>query len=355
MPYPDFDRLIAGQPFEQWDGRGRGYLNTASYGLPPRCAIRATKRLVEEWSAGSAGLADWLPPTEAARETFGRLIGVDHRQIATGTSVSQLVALLAGSLRPGTHVIAPDDEFTSLLYPFLVEEDRGVRVELVPREALGDVVSERGDVVLFSLVSSVTGELAQWRTIADAAGSRGALTVVDGAQACGWLTCEYDRFDALVCPAFKWLCSPRGTAFLRVSDRLLDQVRPSAAGWWASVDGRRFHGGPLELAPDARRLDVSPTWTSWPGTTAALSTIEDIGVQVLAAHAITLANHLRNALGHPPGETPIVVAGGENAAERLAAGGLVASPTATGARLAFHANNNDDDVERASEALTSAR
>jgi selenocysteine lyase/cysteine desulfurase len=356
---PDHQGMPTGQStptsspraFEEWEGRGAGYLNAAAYGLPPRSAIDASRRWIDEWSTGVVALADWLPATDLARESFARLVRVEAAEVATGTSVSQLVALIAASLPSGALVLAPENEFTSLLYPFLAQADRGVRVELVPCAALADATADRADVVAFSLVGSASGRLADWRAIADAAAARGALTVVDAAQACGWLDADYARFDALVCPAFKWLCSPRGTAFLRLTPSLLKRVRPIAAGWWASVDARRFYGGPLELAADARRLDVSPVWTSWAGTAAALRTLEDIGTEAIAAHALRLANRLRAGLGQPPGETPIVIAEGEDSFERLTDAGIVTSRAATGARLALHAFNDDDDVDRAHAAL----
>jgi selenocysteine lyase/cysteine desulfurase len=325
---------ISSPAFDIWEGRGAGYMNAASYGLPPRPAIDATANWVAQWSAGTVPFAEWLPATDQARESFAQLVG-----------------LIAASTRAGSRVLAPEGEFTSLLYPFLAQADRGVRVELVPRDALADATADRADVVAFSLVDSATGLLADWRAIGDAAMASGATTVVDAAQACGWLDADYARFDAVVCPAFKWLCSPRGTAFMRVAPSLLERVRPSAAGWWASTNGKRFHGGPLELARDARRLDISPPWASWVGTAAALRSLEEIGVGAIGAHGLRLADRLRAELGQGPGSTPIVIAEGEQSFDRLSTAGIVAARAPQGARLSLHAFNDDDDVERARAAL----
>jgi len=38
------------------------------------------------------------------------------------------------------------------------------------------------------------------------------------------------HFDAVVCGAYKWLMSPRGSAFLTISDRLLERAVPPGAG-----------------------------------------------------------------------------------------------------------------------------
>jgi selenocysteine lyase/cysteine desulfurase len=189
-----------------WEGRGVGYLDTAAYGLPPRAAVDAAEAWIAQWRTGSARYTDWLAPTDTARAGFARLIGVDVDDVATGATVSQLVGLVAAAVPDGGLVIADEHEFTSLLYPFLAQADRGVRVELVPRDRLAATVAERGDAVAFSLVSPVDGTVAPHAEIVAAAAGRDAWTVVDASQACGWLTARYALFDAVVCPA---LCRSR--------------------------------------------------------------------------------------------------------------------------------------------------
>ncbi|MDQ3609420.1 MAG: aminotransferase, partial [Actinomycetota bacterium] len=58
----------------------------------------------------------------------------------------------------------------------------------------------------------------------------------------------------VVCAAYKWLMSPRGSAFLSVSERLLEGALPHSAGWYAGEDVHAsYFGPPLRLASDARR------------------------------------------------------------------------------------------------------
>ncbi|MEU4190512.1 aminotransferase class V-fold PLP-dependent enzyme [Kribbella sp. NPDC026611] len=334
---------------EPWRGRGRYYLNTAAYGLPPRGAIEAADAWIRQWSEGSTPYPDWLAATDRTRALFADLVHVPAEAVATGTSVSQLVGLVAASLPSGTLVIADEQEFASLLLPFLAAESRGVRVELVPRHRLADAIAERGDLVLFSLVSSADGTPANYREIQAAAASRSAWTVVDAAQACGWLELDYGLFDLVVCPAFKWLGSPRGVAFLTVRPDLLDALQPIAAGWWPAGRG---YGGPLELGSTAKRLDVSPVWNSWVAAEAALGTIGRLGVQRIGDHVLALANRFRAGRGLPVGPTPIVVVEGVEALARLTAAGFAVTHAAGGgARLSFGPCNDDIDVDKALEVL----
>jgi len=79
------------------------------------------------------------------------------------------------------------------------------------------------NVVAFSAVQSSDGEVADLAAIAAAARAHGALTVVDATQAAGWLPLAAGRFDAVVVSGYKWLLSPRGTAYLSLSEALLDR------------------------------------------------------------------------------------------------------------------------------------
>jgi selenocysteine lyase/cysteine desulfurase len=350
LPLVSFGRAgqAAGVP---WTMPRRRYLNTASYGLPPVEAVEATSRWIAEWRDGSAPLADWLPATDHARELLARFTGLRAACIATGTSVSQMVGLVAASIPSGSLVLAAEDEFVSLLYPFLAQADRGVRVETVPRDQLPAAATERGTVIAFSLVSSVDGTRADDEALVAAARARGSLTVVDAAQAVGWLAADYSRFDIVVAPAFKWLCSPRGTAFLAVRPEHLAWIRPGVAGWWPSVAHNRPFGGPLQLAETAKRLDATPVWTSWPGTAASLRVLCEVGVEAVGTRVVSLANRLREGLGLPANRTPTVIVDAPNAAAQLAAAGVVASVTPAGTRLSVHIYNDEADIDTALDAL----
>lgn len=174
----------------------------------------------------------------------------------------------------------------------------------------------------------------------------------DATQAVGWLPLDAGRFDALVCGAYKWLMSPRGSAFLTVSERLLERALPHSAGWYAGEDVHAsYFGPPLRLAADARRFDLSPAWFSWVGTQPALEVIERIGVPAIHEHDVALANRFRAGLGLKPGNSAIVCADLPGAAERLQRAGIVAALRGGRLRTSWHVYNDAADVDRALAAL----
>lgn len=330
-----------------------GWLNTASYGLPPTPAWHALQEALTQWRAGKTSWWGWGEATGRARGSFARLCGVAVSDVAVGAQVSQMIALIAGSLAPGTRVLVTDEEFTSNLFPWLVQRERGVEVRTASASGLAEAIDDATDVVAFSLVQSASGEVAEVDAIVEAARVHGALTVVDASQACGWLPVDASRFDALVCVAYKWLMSPRGTGFLVTTPALRERIVPAQAGWWAGEDPRTtYYGPPLRLAADARRLDLSPAWFSWVGTAPALELIEQVGVERIRDHDVALANRFRAGLGLPPGNSAIVSVDAPGAEERLEAAGIRAAMRGGALRASFHLYTTEADVDRALDVLT---
>ena len=334
-----------------WEPSGT-YLNTASYGLPPRPAWDALQSALEDWRSGRTSWEHWGIPGEEARSSFARIASVPVETVAIGANVSTLIGLVAASLPDGSRVLAPDVEFSSLLFPFLTQKHRRVTVRLVPASALANEIGPDVDVVAFSAVQMASGEVADLDAIAKAAETHGATTIVDATQAAGWLPLDGGRFDVVAAHAYKWLLSPRGTAFMAIRPGLLGSVVPHAAGWYAGEDPHEsYFGPPLRLAESARRLDTSPAWFMWVATAPALSVIEEIGIDAIHAHDVGLANRFRAGLGLEPTDSAIVFCDVEGAADTFAAAGIRAAVRGGRLRTSWHVYNTVADVERTLDVL----
>ncbi len=321
------------------------YLNTASYGLPPTPAWDALQAVLGDWRGGRTSWEVWGDATESARASFGRLVGVPTDWVAIGANTSSMIGLMAASLPDGARVISAEPEFTSLLWPFLAQ-GRDIEVECVAVADVAGAVDERTDVVAVSVVQSSTGELVDLEAVLEAAAAHHARVVVDATQACGWLPIDATRIDLLACSAYKWLCSPRGTAFMSVRPDLLDELTPLAAGWYAGEDPHSsYYGPPLRLAAEARRFDVSPAWFPWIGTAPTLELLLEIGVDAIHEHNLRLANRCREGLGLPAGDSAIVSAELPEAEELLSGTRVMAAARAGLLRTSWHVYNTDDDVD----------
>ena len=280
-------------------------------------------------------------------------VGVDASAVAAGSQASVFAGLVAAGLPDGSEVLVVPGEFTSIVFPFLAQAGRGVTVREVPLERLADAITSRTALVSVAAVQSADGRLADLDALCAAAAAVGARVLLDTTQAVGWLPVHAGRFAYTVCSGYKWLLAPRGTCFFTVQPDLADPPVPNNAGWYAGAHPwESIYGGPLRLATDARRYDVSPVWHSWVGQAPALEFLTEIGPDRLHAHAVGLANRFRSAAGLPDGDSAIVsLATPTDMSPRLEEAGIVASMRAGRLRLSFHINNTGADADRAAEVL----
>jgi len=330
------------------------YANTASIGLPPRRAVEAVNDAIEVWRTGRAEAADYDKLVERARRQFAGLVGVTPDRIAIGNQVSTFTGLVAAALPDGARVLTAEEDFTSVLFPFLAHADRGVRVQAVPLDRLVEAIRPGVNLVAVSAVQSADGRLLPGGLdgLSAAAAEHGCLTYIDATQAVGWLPFDAGGFDFVSCAAYKWLLSPRGTAFGVVRPERLEMLRPLNAGWYAGADPwTSIYGPPLRLAKEARRLDISPAWLAWAGTVPALDLLGEVGIGAIHRHDLGLANALRERLGLPSGDSAIVTVSADGGLERLRAANIKASVRAGAVRLSFHLHNTEADVEAVARAL----
>ncbi|MEU7784919.1 aminotransferase class V-fold PLP-dependent enzyme [Amycolatopsis sp. NPDC049159] len=324
-----------------------GYLNTPSVGIPPAPVAEAVAESVERWRTGATRPGEFDPYVTRSRAGFARLLGVDAERVAIGASASQLVANVAAALPAGTRVLAAEGDFTSVTFPFAANP--GVTVTEVPLERLAGRV-EGHDVVAVSVVQSADGRIADLPALRAAAEAAGAAVLLDATQAVGWLPLDVAWADWVVAAGYKWLLSPRGSAWLYVRPDAHERTRPVAANWYAGEDPwTTVYGLPLRLAGDARAFDLSPVWLAQVGAAAALEYLDGVDLAQVRAHNTGLADALLEKLGLPPRGTAIVAIDADPG--RLASAGIAASVRGGRVRVGFHLYNTVDDVERVLHAF----
>ncbi len=334
-----------------WDPQP-GWLNTASYGLPPRPAWEALQSVLQDWRVGATSWEPWDESTSRARASFARLVGADVADVFVGSTVSAAVAPIAAALPDGAKVLVDDIEFTSNVYPWMVHADRGVEVVSAGTDKLIEAIRPGIDLVAVSAVQSLTGTVLDLAAVVAASNSVGALVVIDASQAAGWLPLDVTGVDALITHTYKWLMSPRGATLGYMSPRLQERCRPLNAGWYAGENVKgSYYGTQLELASNARKFDQSPAWFSFVGAAPALELIEQIGVETIHQHNLELANEFRAGLGLPPGDSAIVSASIPGAEEAFAAAGIRAAVRGGNLRASFHVYSTSADVQLALDAL----
>src|SRR5258708_39890216 len=166
------------------------------------------------WGKGRAEAADYDAIIDRARRQFAALVGVSSDRVAIGNQVSTFSGLVAAALPDGVHVLAAEEDFSSVLFPFLAHADRGVRVETVPLDRLVEAIRPGIHLVAVSAVQSADGRIVPGglEGFASAAAAHGCLSYIDATQAVGWLPFDAGRFDFVSCGAYKWPFSARRAA-----------------------------------------------------------------------------------------------------------------------------------------------
>jgi selenocysteine lyase/cysteine desulfurase len=341
-------------PSEYEGSRTRGYLDTATYGLPPRSTVAAVEQTLASWQ-GRGSWLDWEHDGEACRDLFAQIVGAQPEEIAYVAAASVAAGIVAASLpaEAGANVVLYERDFDSVLFPWRPLAERGVELRTLPLEALAEGIDERTALVAVSLVQSSDGRMPDLAAI-KAAGTR---LFLDGTQAVGSIPVSLEGVDYLVAHSYKWLLSPRGLCFFYVRPERLPEITPWLAGWKARSDPFEDYYGAPELAPNAHRLDVSIPWFSAPGARASLELIAGLGPEAIGEHNLALARSFAAELGLAEPSSPILrvpVEDAESAVERLKRAGVACSARSGSIRFAFHLYNDEEDVALALEALRPA-
>jgi selenocysteine lyase/cysteine desulfurase len=328
---------------------GPRYLNTATVGIPPRAAVRAVRRCLDEWERGELDPYRFDDAVARSRTAYARIAGCAAADVGIVGQVSVASGMVARSLADGATVLCAREDFTSVLFPFLA--DQRLQVRLVPLDELLDHIDGSIDLVAVSAVQSSDGRVLDLDRLATVAAANGTHTYVDVTQGAGWLRLDAGRFDVTACGAYKWLCAPRGTGFVTVR-RDATWVQPVHAGWYSSEHPwESIYEPPLRLAGDARRFNVSPAWFGYAGAAESLEALGRIGVEALGRHSVGLADRFRNALGIEE-TTGAIVSMATPRGDELTADGFAIAGRAGKIRLSFYLYNTAADVDRAVAILS---
>ncbi len=353
--------------------------------LPRRSAVTLAKWVNDVSANGDVNWPESHRSVEATRATAARLLGAATDEIALVPNTTVGLNLVAEGLdwRPGDNVVTLADEFPSNVYPWMNLESRGVQTRRVPTEPSGRVdldrlaseCDNRTRVLAISWVGYATGYRHDLERVAQIAHERGALCVVDAIQALGVFPIDVKKMpvDALAAGGQKWLLGPEGAGIAFIHRELLPRLRPIGLGSHSVVQERDYTHIELNLKPAAARYEGgAQNMAGMLALGASLGLLLELGAEAVAAAVLDITDLACRRLAEI-GATIVSdrrtdQRGGEQrsgivsfewpAHEPLAVKrhcltqGVVLSSRAGRLRIAPHAYNNEEDVERLVGALT---
>ncbi len=220
------------------------FLNHGSFGACPRPVLEAQQRWRDRLEAQPVQfLARDLPGLlGAVRAELGAFVGADPDDLALVVNATAGVNAVLRPLEfaPGDELLTTDHEYNATINVLRhVAERHRARVVVVripfPVAAPSDVVeailaavTNRTRLALVSHVTSPSALVFPIAEIVAALAERGVETLVDGAHAPGMVPLDLERIGASWYAAnlHKWVCAPKGSAFLHVRRDRQAGVRP---------------------------------------------------------------------------------------------------------------------------------
>lgn len=292
------------------------YLNSASIGLVPSAVIERTKEFSVELTRGGTLTLDEEKEVlvyDGLREEGSKLLGCDSDDIAIFNSVSEAMNSIAWSLelREG-RVISTDIEFPSVTYPWLrIARKESIDVKLVKAEnwriSIDDIlneIDEKTRVVVLSHVEYLNGQKFDIKKIAKQAHEVGAILVIDGIQAAGYLPLNVreNAADVYITGSYKWLIAPFGAAIAYISKKLCDRLEPVLVGWRSKEDMWNFNARELKFAATARKFEYSTSaYDVKLGLVESIKYLRKIGIENIYSHNMELIRILCEELGSMEG------------------------------------------------------
>lgn len=296
---------------------GVTYCNTGTLGASPREVVDAvakgTEQLERDLAAWPYEIPDGEPLTgyqelTGVRTSVGALVNATADEIALTQNATMGMGFLAYGLdwSAGDEVLSTDQEHTGGISGFrLMAKRRGIVVKELPiREVVeggpeaivkmfAAATTARTKAIMVSHITSGLGIVLPVKALADLARERGALSLIDGAQAVGQIPVDVKALgvDAYAGSPHKWLMAPKGTGFLYLRRSVQERFWTTLASIaWNDHGKGAFRFGQYGTGSVAVVQ----------GLVAAMQFVTRLGIDRIARWDAMLTSRLRDGLARVP-------------------------------------------------------
>ena len=312
---------------------------------------------------------------EELHQVASRLINADPKDIAVGSSATELLCSLAWAISPSKdqNVVSTEIVFPSTVYPWQrVASSTGCEIRLAKEknnfihiDEIITLIDQHTAVVCISHVEYGNGQTFDLHLLAEAAHEHGALLVVDATQSAGAIPIDVQAcpVDALISGAYKWLCGPFGAAFMYLAPHLQTKLEPGLVGFRSHKNMWDLDASRIDYPQAAQKFEFSTmAFGCAVGLTRAINFLNDVGVENIFQYNRQLADRLieelqtRGAVITSPLEdksrSSIVRAHFENIGsnkiiQSLKRAGVFVSRRGDSIRFSPHLYNSMSDIDKA--------
>ena len=269
------------------------YLNHGSFGACPRPVFeeyqrwqRELERQPMEFLARRA-----LDMMAEARGALADLLSCEEDEVVYFPNPTTAINMAARSLKlePGDEILTTDHEYGAMdrTWRFICRQTgarylrQPIPLPVTSSEAFTETfwagVTERTRVIFISHITSPTALRFPVEAICRRARQAGILCIVDGAHAPGHIPLDLTDLgaDLYTGACHKWLCAPKGSAFLYARREVQERLQPLVISWgWESekpgdsrfIDHHQWQGtrdlSAFLSVPAAIRFQLEHDWNS---------------------------------------------------------------------------------------------
>ncbi len=230
------------------------YLNHGSYGA-------CHKSIFEEYQKWQYKLElqpvefinKELPPLlSLSRNVLSEFLNIDANDIVLlpnpTTALNEIVRSL--DLSPGDEILTTNHEYGAMnnIWEYItkktgahlkpIEISIPISTEDIIIKSLKDNITKRTKIIFISHLTSETAMIFPVQNICKIAREKGILSIIDGAHTPGHIPLDISSInpDIYIGTCHKWLCTPKGSAFMYVKCDIQKLIEPLIIGWGWNTD-----------------------------------------------------------------------------------------------------------------------
>lgn len=285
------------------------HFNNAGASLPPKQVLEAVigHLTLEAQVGGYEAAAINEEKIENFYTAIAKLINASTTEIAYAENATRAwdMAFYAIPFKKGDRILTCVSEYASNYIAYLqVAEQKGVKIDVIPNDAYGQLdvkalenrIDEKVKLISITHVPTNGGLINPAEAVGQVARKANILYLLDACQSVGQMPIDVEKIgcDMLSVTGRKFLRGPRGTGFLYVNKRNVEQLIPPfldllAAEW---IDKNTY-----TIRKDARRFENWERYIAGQiGLATAIDYLNNIGIHPIWNRIQSLADLLRSKL-----------------------------------------------------------
>jgi cysteine desulfurase / selenocysteine lyase len=230
---------------------------------------------------------------ELAREKIAKFINADKSEVIFTSGTTQGINFIAqsflksGIINNNSKILTTTKEHHSNFLPF---QNSGATLTIVDDLSEAINSNEKFDIVVYSIVSNVTGEVTKLESI-KRGNLENALFIADAAQAVGHINVDVKKMniDVLAFSGHK-MFGPTGIGILYVKKSILDKLSPVTLGGGIIKEVKRES---VTFTDGVEKFEAgTPSIADAIALGAATDFIQDIGIDNIEKNEQLLKNYL---------------------------------------------------------------